>query len=181
MIKLVDDAIKPQENCLGLGIAKDCEEAGGQRVNLSDHMRQVWSEIGFNPTSFSLPDTEDTENVADKPILEGTNFNRLEPIEKCTNSDMERFNGIRINNFQLSMSEQEIVDFLCKEVSSEITDEKVKIIKHKKTSSVIIEGLDSEVVIEILNKIDFSITKKVFNNFPLYCRPIRDMTPVKDA
>ena len=28
--------------CLGNGMARDCEEQGGQRSSLSDHMRRVW-------------------------------------------------------------------------------------------------------------------------------------------
>ena len=35
--------------CIGGGWAKSCELKGGTRVELCDHIRQLWSSIGFNP------------------------------------------------------------------------------------------------------------------------------------
>ena len=47
--------------CPGRGIARDCDKAGGPRVNLSEHMQRLWADIGFEPTTFALP-TGDEES-----------------------------------------------------------------------------------------------------------------------
>ena len=44
-------------SCPGKGIAKDCQNAGGPKVYLNDHMQRLWSEIGFNPSNLDLNST----------------------------------------------------------------------------------------------------------------------------
>ena len=61
-------------SCLGSGIARDCEEAGGVRIHLTDYMKTLWTEIGFSPTTFELP--EGDEGEGDKPIVDSSNFQR---------------------------------------------------------------------------------------------------------
>ena len=49
--------------CPGGGKKKDCKEAGGEFVHISDHMKDLWMSINFVPTGFELP-THDTVNDA---------------------------------------------------------------------------------------------------------------------
>ena len=44
---------KPASICIGSGIARNCEIGGGDRVKLIDHMRSLWNEIDFIPTTFN--------------------------------------------------------------------------------------------------------------------------------
>ena len=39
---------KTARDCLGAGIARECEDQGGVRVHLADHMKHLWAEIDFN-------------------------------------------------------------------------------------------------------------------------------------
>jgi hypothetical protein len=41
-----------QSGCPGGGLSKECEKEGGVRRLLTDHMRKLWAEINFTPTSF---------------------------------------------------------------------------------------------------------------------------------
>ena len=80
---------KTSGGCLGSGIAKECEDKGGIRVQLSDHMRQVWSEIGFCPTTFELPESMDGMSEGDVPIAASNNFQRPAPQINTSEADQE--------------------------------------------------------------------------------------------
>ena len=55
--------------CAGNGIAKKCEEKCGPKVQLKDHMKEHWANIGFMPEEFSLSvenyDPHDVTNDVD--------------------------------------------------------------------------------------------------------------------
>ena len=40
------------QQCIGGGIARECQTEGGPRKDLIQHMRELWLEIGFSPTNF---------------------------------------------------------------------------------------------------------------------------------
>ena len=181
-IKTCGRCHKTARNCSGGGIARDCEDQGGVRIHLSDHMKQLWAEIRFTPTSFELPESDDGEG--DKPIADSSNFQRLAKVNKTSQEDKERYCGLRINNLPLAMTEENIMKFLTDHVASDISKDKVNIIRYKKTTSaLVLAGLSSEVVSEALSNIDFTTTRKMLVDVevPLYCRPLRDITPEKQS
>ena len=164
--------------CLGLGIARDCDTLGGGRVHITDHMRALWAEIGFCPTSFELPDNG--QNDGDRPISESASFQRPNQISANSEADQERYVGLKINNFPVEMSDEDIMAFLSEQVDNTISKENVDIVRQKKNATVTIpSGLESLRVREAVTKIDFTSSKKLHLRLPLYCRPIRDITPEK--
>ena len=64
-------------------------------------------------------------------------------------------------------------------MESNINMQAVNIIRHKKRTSAIINGLTAESVTTAIVKIDFTNSKNRLIDVPLYCRPLRDMTPEK--
>ena len=40
------------KTCPGNGIAKECKNNGGTKVDLAKLMKKVWEQIGFSPTVF---------------------------------------------------------------------------------------------------------------------------------
>ena len=103
------------ENCVGEGFAKHCEDNNGTRVPLVDHMKNLWTAIGFEPREFELEideEGEDTDSVNDVPIRDSSKFspkiNRPEP----TNEDIGKYNGISIKNFPRNLDKSTIVEFL---------------------------------------------------------------------
>ena len=96
----------------GEGIAKVCMEKGGERVSLFEHMKTVWSHIGFKPTTFELPEEE--EDAGGKK--EGDRL-ITKPAKKISNDPNlayigENISGIKINNFPLEISEAEVLKFV---------------------------------------------------------------------
>ena len=63
---------KISSDCLGGGIGKLCQEKGGEKVKLSDHMAEHWGKIGFKPNEFTLD--EETEIDNDIELKEAGNF-----------------------------------------------------------------------------------------------------------
>ena len=179
-IKTCGRCHKSAHNCPGGALAKICEEKGGHRVSLADHMRKVWTEIDFSPTSFELPDSVD--EVRDIPISELSNneqsgsdkLGQTQPIQD------DRFIGLRINNFPLEMSNNDVLQFINEKLSKNIPDTNIDIVRTKKSSNVTIsKGLDTTSITHIMEQIDFVSSKNLVLRLPLYCRPIRDLTPEK--
>ena len=100
------------EDCQGDGIAADCEEAGGERVNLSDWMKKLWKKIGFTPEAFELSDDCEKKNDISSDT---ERFPKIpEEKSKPKQSDVEKYRGVTVKNFPSSLKDEEILDFLDK-------------------------------------------------------------------
>ena len=67
-------------------------------------------------------------------------------------------------------------------VSDEIDENQIAIVKDKKKTSVTITGkLDARTIRTAMSKINFTECKEKFFGRPLYCRPLRDITPEKTS
>ena len=65
-------------------------------------------------------------------------------------------------------------------VSDEIDENQIAIVKDKKKTSVTITGkLDARTIRTAMSKINFTEYKEKFFGRPLYCKPLRDITPEK--
>ena len=165
--------------CPGGGLARECENAGGTRVHLSDHMRKTWEEIGFKPATFTLPESDDS-GESDKPIAEAERFRRKDTTVTVNEDDEERFVGMTIANINLEISDEDILKFIAENVKEEISDKNIDIIRDKKKAvATITSTLTAKVINEAMSRINFADSKKKFFGKPLYCRPLRDITPVK--
>ena len=168
--------------CLGKGIAKDCQEAGGDRVHLTEHMKRIWQDIGFNPSSFELPHGEENDDEKDQPIAETDRFQREEKKAPVNEADRVRFIGLTIANINLDVNDEDIRQFVADYVSNEIEADTINIVREKKKAVVSIQqSLTAEIIHAAMAKINFKDCKIKFFGKPLYCRPLRDMTPEKPA
>ena len=113
--------------CPGKGIARECQEAGGGRVNLYDHMRTLWQEIGFQPSSFKLPGSDDEASEGDKPIEENNTFARNLVKAAVTEEEEERYCGMTIANLNRDLDDEGILKFVKENISETIDIENVKI------------------------------------------------------
>lgn len=167
-------------NCPGDGLARQCQAAGGVRVQLSDHMRKLWEEIGFKPTSFTLPTNEDTSDEMDKPISENIRFGRNDPSSEL--NEEERFVGMTIANINIELSDDQVKKFVADNVSDKIEEEQIKINRDKRKIIVTITSmLTPQIIRQAMTKINFDDCKEKIFGRPLYCRPLRDITPVKNS
>ena len=171
--------------CPGEAVAKNCAAGGGTRVFLSDHMREVWNEVGFVPVTFELDEDDKTEDdiqqaARDAPVLNNsklpTTIERPEPESR----DIEQFNGVSVKNFPTKLDEKEILTFLINYGLPTTHDSvHININKEGKSTGVIIDDLGTTAVQTLYNSIHFPVTKQKFFDVPLYCKPIRNMTPTK--
>ena len=76
-------------------------------------MRKLWNEVGFVPSSFTLNSGEDEELQYDAPLKTGSFAPKLD-IPILTEKEKEKFQGITIGNFNPSVDNKEILDFLHK-------------------------------------------------------------------
>ena len=86
----------------------------------------------------------------------------------------------QVKNLPLEMKDDEILTFLRVYVESNIKVEAMEIVRQTKNATVIIaSGLNPITVTEAITKLDFTVTRNLLLRLPLYCRPIRDITPKK--
>ena len=108
-----EDVIK----CPGGAKAKICKEKETAQVHLGDHMRTLWNVIGFDPQAFEIsePEYDDLESAhnigGDRKVLGTVHFPRQVDRLKPSESEPEKFNVIRIRNFPLDLSNEQIVSF----------------------------------------------------------------------
>lgn len=55
-------------DCPGRGVAKDCEESGGERRNLSEYMQEFWDKIGYKPSSSLSSETDVDEDYVQHQV-----------------------------------------------------------------------------------------------------------------
>ena len=113
-------------NCPGGGIAKDCRENGGRRLDQAKHMKELWSRIGFSPTQFELPESMDDEGMEnDKSIKQIERFQRPE-LEK---EDVDKITGFEIRNVPASKTDEEVKEFIQEKLG--YTIENIEFIRKK--------------------------------------------------
>ena len=102
-------------------------------MHLGDHMRTLWKEIDFDPQSFEITkleydDLESLDNIGgDRKVLDTDHFPRQQvdrPIQ--SDSEKEKFNVVRIRNFPLDLSDEDIVKFLKEKVDKDISEKDIK-------------------------------------------------------
>ena len=181
---------KSAKKCPGGGKKKECREAGGSFVHISEHMKDLWQSIGFVPTGFELP-TQDIEsaeigelsqpNSSTNPACVDKAVEKTRSILKQDSTKLQKYDGINNTNFPLSVSESEVLKFLFEKGLPQTTDKtKVKFIKSERNMKVSIEdSLGWKSVHTLLQNIHFHECNEKFWNVPLYCKPIRTLTPVK--
>ena len=163
------------DTCKGEAIARDCEENGGSRVDLATHMKQLWIKVGFQPHEFNLDADNDR---ADVQILDKNAFSPQLRRPASTQSDLEKLDGLSLKNFPRTLSREQIITFLVsKGLPSDFQTDLIAIGKH---GNVEISNLDTTLCQTLLKNIHFSETREKFFGKPIYCRAIRQMTPVKE-
>ena len=157
--------------CPGGGWAKTCEEQGGPRVTLREHMRDLWAAIGFKPAEFNLETSEGGE-VSEKTVeIKATDqFTPPHRSRTMASQDKDNFIGVTIKNLPKDIPERE-VKILLEEQGLSTTQSGIKITRNFKSTKVDIIDLDAE----LCNSLIANIHEKVFFTKKVYCRGILDI------
>ena len=125
-------------NCPGEGVAKVCEENGGDRTKLSDWMGNLWEKVGFKPENFELVDEEDKNGTL---IIDKEKFPRPEP-KTTKSSEKNRYCGLAVKNLPSTLSDEEILEFLKEKGNMEKDfSDKLKVVRGPKTITITVEPL----------------------------------------
>jgi hypothetical protein len=176
---------KGQSGCPGGGLSKECEKKGGERRLLTDHMRKLWAEIDFTPTSFKLPD--EVEGAGDADTKDGDRPVTDDKVPVVVRPDIsdeskKKLVGLKINNLPLEITEEDVVKLLKENVKSDIESVNFEMARtaQKNTQVFIFSGLSPDDITAATKKMDFKETKEKICGRPLYCTALRNLTPTKE-
>ena len=150
-------------------------------------MKNLWQEIGFVPTSFELEESDKTEDdleqaEKDAPKVSQEKFPPRLQRQEPSIRDMEHSNGITIRNLPGILDDKEILTFLMNYGLPHDHDiQHIHINKGGKNTWVMIDFLEPKDVQTIFHCVDFHATKTKFFDVPIFCKPLRNMTPVKKS
>ena len=158
------------KTCLGRGIARRCEELGGEKVDLSDHIAKLWMEIGYSPDKAEVSDDlneihEDEENLVQQ---DGGIFTPRKGAE----SDTDKFTGVSIKTFPKDTEETQIVELL---LSSGLPVTDLNEINLKPSGAVTIMNIDNLVCKTLIQKLHM----QTFFGRKVFCNGVVQLTPEK--
>ena len=174
---------KMASECTGFAIAKNCATGGGKQVFLSEHMKKLWEEIGFVPSTFELDECDKTEDdveqaLKDAPIASKISFPPAKKQEPSVR-DIEHYDGITVRNFPSRLVDKDIITFLVLYgLPVDHSQENIHINRGEKNTWVVLDGLSPTIVQKIFNSIHFHESKQKFFEVPLYCKNLRNLTPM---
>ena len=174
----------PQQ-CRGGGIARECQAEGGTRKDLNKHMKDIWEQIGFSPTSFTMPEreTEDEDGNfgGDQKVLDMVSFPRQVTQPALTTPEKEKLTKTKITNFPKDKPDSEVLAFLNDKIDKTITMLDIEVIRNEMSSQIILgPGPSRAVVVKTIDILDFNKTQKYF--YPdrkLYAKHVKPLSPLK--
>ena len=178
------------QTCLGGGIARNCQSQGGQRVDLFEHMRNLWATIGFIPTAFQLPEREVDDSdgsqasnnlIGDQKIIDAVYFKKKIEHPELTLEEKNKITAVKITNFPLEIKEEEVLEFLKKTVEGSISEENISVTRNERNSQVALESTSNrDLMFKAAEILDYKKTREMtFPGRPLYIRLMRTLTPEK--
>ena len=185
-----------RNSCQGEAIAKTCMEKGGQRVSLFDHMRTLWGQIDFHPTSFKLPEQEEEtgdndtneKKEGDKEIVELSALPEVVSPNVIV-EDPEKYVGLGINNLPPDITESEILKFLKDEVHEDLDTVNYNILRpdgtRNGTKVEIFSGLRGVTICAAYRKLDSKVNPQnktkiywpQYKQLPVYLTKRKNLTP----
>ena len=159
-------------NCPGGGMARRCEAAGGPKVELCDHIMQLWKKIGYSPGVLEVAAVYDDhgEDVEAAVMASPLTVGKFTPVK--VHSEPEKFAGVSVKQFPKDTDAGDIMEFLIRSGLPESAKESVLI---KSNGTVVIRNLGNDVCLALIENIH---SKKNFNR-KLFCNGIIPLTPEK--
>ena len=172
--------------CPGGGLAKECQSEGGSRKDLIQHMKEVWSEIGFSPTTFVIPEREDNaegvENFGgDQTVLDLSYFPRQNTEPTILPEEKEKFCKTKITNFPKDLTDSDALVFLNDKVDKSIKADDIEVIRNDINSQIILgPGPSKSIVTKTVEVLDYHKSQKFyFQERKLYAKLLKPLSPQK--
>ena len=150
--------------CKGKGIARNCEAAGGNKMDFPTYIANMWRKIGYSPEDSSL---EGKESYIEQQI--GGEYTPIKVV-----SSPNRFSGISLKNLPKEHDYAKVVELL---VESGLPENRRDYISFGLNGNVTIRNLDNEVCLLLIENLH---GKKHFSR-RIYCNGLIAMTPEKNT
>ena len=155
------------KNCKGGAIAKKCEAANGPKVDFSEYIFNLWSDIGYHPEDEEIAAVYDDHGENPGQQVGG----EFTPIKIV--SSPEKYGGVSIRQFLKDTDPGDIMQLL---VESGLPEEmKDNVIIHA-NGQVIIRQLENDICLQLIH----SLHGKIFLGRKIYCNGIIPLTPEKE-
>ena len=170
--------------CPGGGLARECQSEGGNRRDLIEHMKEIWSQIGFSPTTFEIPEMEhdtDENYGGDQRVSDLSYFPRQTTKPSIPPEDMEKFCKVKINNLPKDLTDSEAITFLNNKVDKSIKAGDIEVIRKELNSQIILgPGPSNSVVTKTVEILDYHLSQKYyFQERKLYAKLMKPLSPLK--
>ena len=149
-------------HCPGGGLAKKCEIAGGQKIEFSDYILDMWKKIGHNPADVEVATLYD-----DHGYQEGGTFTPTK-----VQSEPNEFKGVILKNIPKESDHGDIFQFLHK---SGLPLDKEECVEFKENGTVTIKGIENSLCLVLVKNLHNS----KFSDKKLHCNGFIPLTPVK--
>ena len=94
---------------------------------MQDHMKKIWQDIGFVPSSIDLPANKEDTEENDQPLADIEKFPKKDTTTHATEEVQQSYVGLTISNVSLDLGDEEIKKFVAEYVSEEVLEEHISI------------------------------------------------------
>ena len=158
--------------CPGRGMARNCETAGGLRVEFCDYIQNLWETIGYSPENVELSNhLNGDENIppGEFKSQEGGHFTpmRPEPLKDTS------FVGVSVKTFPKDVDHGAVIELL---IMAGLPEENKDDVLMRSNATVTIKNLTNEISSIMIDNLH---QKKVMGR-KILCNGIVPLTPKKD-
>ena len=121
--------------CIGRGIARECDAKGGLKIEFSDYIKELWAEIGYSPNSADLNASLNAEEDEIEQV--GGVFTPA----KAPVRDGQTYVGVVVSRFPKGIDHGQIMEFLCR---CSLPEEKKGAVLIKDNGKVTIKNLSND-------------------------------------
>ena len=156
--------------CLGKGIARKCEELGGEKVDFSDHIAKLWNDIGYSPEKVEINVDVDKIHEEEESLVqqEGGIFTP----KKVAETDTDKFAGVSIKTFPKEVEHSQIAELL---LTSGLPAQNMNEIVIHSHGAVTIKNIENTVCKTLIQKLHM----QTFFGKKVFCNGIIPLTPDK--
>ena len=160
------------QHFMGKGVARNCQAAGGPKVEMCDYILKLWERIGYNPGDFDRGDLSggDEDDLEAEPAVQQQTGGSFTPPK--TTTDPASFSGVRIKSFPEDTQHDDIRNFL---IASGLAEQKQESVQIKPNGTVTIMNLTSEECLTLIGVIHH----KTHFGIRMFCNGIIPLTPEK--
>ena len=158
------------QNCKGRGLAKRCEAEGGQKLEFTDYILNLWKTIGYSPDNLDLSQVAENDGEGDDSVQKQEGGSFTPP--KVHVIDAGKFRGVVIKPFPKNIDQGQVIEFI---VKSGLPEGLKESIRFGNNGAVTVEDLDNVVCLALIEAVHGT---KHFGK-KLFCNGILPLTPEK--